>query len=94
MKGVNVFNFVCIITWILHPCILNALRNKKEINENSNYLDIEKDKRRISLDYKSTQPNPWDKIKEKVGSTVKFKINNITDKALFGELIDFKNEKN
>ena len=52
-------------------------------------LGIEKDKRRISLDYKSTQPNPWDKIKEKVGSTVKFKINNITDKALFGELIDF-----
>jgi len=52
-------------------------------------LSIEKDKRRISLDYKSTQPNPWDKLKDKVGTTVKFKINNITEKALFGELVDF-----
>ena len=52
-------------------------------------LSIEKDKRRISLDYKSTQPNPWDRLKDKIGSTVKFKINNITEKALFGELIDF-----
>lgn len=49
-------------------------------------LSIEKDKRRISLDYKSTLSNPWDKIKDKLGSTVKFKINNITDKALFGDL--------
>ena len=52
-------------------------------------LSIEKDKRRISLDYKSTQPNPWDKLKDKVGTTVKFKINNITEKALFGELVEF-----
>ncbi len=52
-------------------------------------LSIEKDKRRISLDYKSTLPNPWDKIKDKLGSTVKFKINNITEKALFGILVDF-----
>ncbi len=52
-------------------------------------LSIEKDKRRISLDYKSTLPNPWDKIKDKIGSTVKFKISNITEKALFGELIEF-----
>tara|TARA_Y100000817_G_scaffold314853_1_gene315558 strand:+ start:2722 stop:4449 length:1728 start_codon:yes stop_codon:yes gene_type:complete len=52
-------------------------------------LSIEKDKRRISLDYKSTQPNPWDRLKDEIGSTVKFKINNITEKALFGELIDF-----
>jgi small subunit ribosomal protein S1 len=52
-------------------------------------LNIEKDKRRISLDYKSTLPNPWDKIRDKVGSEVKFKINNTTDKALFGDLVDF-----
>lgn len=51
-------------------------------------LSVEKEKRRISLDFKSTQPNPWDKIKEKIGSTVKFKINSITDKALFGDLVD------
>tara|TARA_B100001057_G_scaffold241035_1_gene241391 strand:+ start:5962 stop:7689 length:1728 start_codon:yes stop_codon:yes gene_type:complete len=52
-------------------------------------LSIEKDKRRISLDYKSTLPNPWDKIKDKLNTTVKFKINNITDKALFGDLVGF-----
>ena len=52
-------------------------------------LSVEKDKRRISLDYKSTLPNPWEKIKEQVGSTLKFKINNITDKMLFGDLVDF-----
>ena len=52
-------------------------------------LSIEKDKRRISLDYKSTLPNPWDKIKDKLNKTIKFKINNITDKALFGDLVGF-----
>ena len=52
-------------------------------------LSIEKDKRRISLDYKSTQPNPWDKIKGKLNATVKFKITNITDKALFGDIVGF-----
>ena len=52
-------------------------------------LSIEKDKRRISLDYKSTLPNPWEKIKDKLGSTIKFKINNVTDKALFGDLVGF-----
>ena len=44
-------------------------------------LSIEKDKRRISLDYKSTLPNPWDKLKDKINAKVKFKITNITDKA-------------
>ncbi len=52
-------------------------------------LSIEKDKRRISLDYKSTLPNPWDKLKDKLNTTVKFKVNNVTDKALFGDLVDF-----
>ena len=57
---------------------------------NVKIIGIEREKRRISLDYKSTLPNPWEKIKSSIGSKVKFKINNITDKALFGELIDFK----
>ena len=52
-------------------------------------LSIEKDKRRISLDYKSTLPNPWDKLKDKLNTTIKFKVNNVTDKALFGDLVDF-----
>ena len=51
---------------------------------------IDKDTKRISLSYKATLENPWDKIKDKIGKEVKIKINNITDKAIFGELTDSK----
>tara|TARA_B100001121_G_scaffold112379_1_gene99009 strand:- start:369 stop:1664 length:1296 start_codon:yes stop_codon:yes gene_type:complete len=49
-------------------------------------VNIDKETKRISLSYKSTLENPWDKIKDKVGDVVKIKINNITEKAIFGEL--------
>ena len=52
-------------------------------------VNIDKDSKRISLSYKATLDNPWDKIKNNIGEEVKIKINNITDKAIFGELIDF-----
>ena len=52
--------------------------------------NIDKDTKRISLSYKATLENPWDKIKKQVGKEVKIKINNITDKAIFGELVDSK----
>ena len=51
-------------------------------------VSIDKDTKRISLSYKATLENPWDKIKSNIGEEVKIKINNITDKAIFGELID------
>ena len=51
-------------------------------------VSIDKETKRISLSYKSTLENPWDKIKDKVGEVVKIKINNITEKAIFGELPD------
>ena len=51
-------------------------------------MNIDKETKRISLSYKSTLENPWDKIKDKIGEVVKIKINNITDKAIFGELSD------
>ena len=51
-------------------------------------VNIDKDSKRISLSYKATLDNPWDKIKENVGKEVKMKINNITDKAIFGELME------
>ncbi len=53
-------------------------------------VSIDKETKRISLSYKATLENPWDKIKNKLGEEVKIKINNITDKAIFGELIDYK----
>ena len=51
-------------------------------------VNIDKDTKRISLSYKATQENPWEKIREKVGQEVKIKINNISDKAIFGDLVD------
>jgi len=51
-------------------------------------VNIDKDSKRISLSYKATLENPWDKIKDSIGQKVKIKINNITDKAIFGELSD------
>ena len=51
---------------------------------------IDKETKRISLSYKATLNNPWEEIKNKINTKVKIKINNITDKAIFGELIDSK----
>ena len=51
-------------------------------------VNIDKETKRVSLSYKSVTESPWEKIKEKIGQEVKIKINNITDKAIFGELVD------
>ena len=50
-------------------------------------VSIEKDSKRISLSYKATLENPWDKIKDQIGEEIKIKIKNITDKAIFAEAI-------
>ncbi len=52
-------------------------------------VNIDKETKRISLSYKAILENPWSKIKDKIGQEVKIKVNNITDKAIFGELVDF-----
>ena len=51
-------------------------------------VSIDKETKRISLSYKAILENPWDKIKQNVGKETKIKINNVTDKAIFGELLD------
>jgi len=53
-------------------------------------VNIDKESKRISLSYKAILDNPWDKIKDSVGKEVKIKVNNVTDKAIFGELLDSK----
>ena len=53
-------------------------------------VNIDKETKRISLSYKATLENPWEKIKEKIGKEVKIKVNNITDKAIFADLLDEK----
>ncbi len=51
-------------------------------------VNIDKDTKRISLSYKATLKNPWDKIKDQINQEVKIKVNNITDKAIFAELVE------
>ncbi len=51
-------------------------------------VNIDKATKRISLSYKAIQENPWEKVRNLVGKEAEIKINNITDKALFGELVD------
>ena len=53
-------------------------------------VNIDKSNKRISLSYKATLKNPWDSVKDMVDKEVKIKINNVTDKAIFGELVDHK----
>lgn len=53
-------------------------------------VSIDKETKRISLSYKATLENPWSKVSDKIGEEVKIKITNVTDKAIFGELTEFK----
>ena len=54
-------------------------------------MEIDVKKRRISLSYKNTQPNPWKKFEKEfpVGSKVEGTIKNITEFALFININDF-----
>ncbi len=51
-------------------------------------VNIDKETKRISLSYKAIQKNPWEEIKDKINKEVKVKVSNVTDKAVFGELVD------
>jgi len=53
-------------------------------------LTLDKDKKRISLGMKQTEPNPWDEIEEKypIGSEVQGVVRNLTDFGAFVELED------
>ncbi len=49
-------------------------------------VSIDSSAKRISLSYRETLSNPWNDVKDKVGSTIEVTINNITDKAIFANL--------
>ena len=53
-------------------------------------VNIDKDTKRISLSYKATLKNPWEKVKDQRGKEVNIKINTITEKAIFGERVESK----
>ena len=65
----------------IHPS--KVLQNGQEINVV--VLDIDQDKRRISLGYKQLQPNPWKDFAEthKVGDVITGPIKNTTEFGLF-----------
>ena len=54
-------------------------------------IEIDVKKRRISLSYKNTQQNPWNKFEKEfpVGSKIEGTIKNITEFALFVSIKDF-----
>ena len=52
-------------------------------------LNIDKAEKKISISFKQCLENPWEKLKDKIGTVLKFKINKITDKFLFGEIADY-----
>ena len=49
-------------------------------------VSIDKSAKRISLSYRETLDNPWNELKDAVGTEAKVKIKNLTDKAIFAEL--------
>ena len=51
-------------------------------------VNIDKETKRVSLSYKATLENPWENVRDKLGKEIKIKINNITEKAIFGELVE------
>ena len=51
--------------------------------------NIDKETKRISLSYKAILENPWQKIEGEVGKKVKMKVTYVTDKAIFGDLVDY-----
>ncbi|CAM2009442.1 30S ribosomal protein S1 [Acanthopleuribacter pedis] len=53
-------------------------------------LDLDSDKRRVSLSLKQTEDNPWESLAERfpVGSKVKGKVRNITEFGAFVEIED------
>ncbi len=57
---------------------------------NLKVLSIDEETKRISLSFRETSDNPWEKVKEKINQKTEIKITNITEKALFGEIVGLK----
>ena len=53
-------------------------------------LSVEKETQRVSVSYRMTKENPWDKIKDEIGQKTKFVVNNISERAIYGETNDTK----
>ena len=86
-EGVEGLIHVSEMSWtrkIRHPSRVVAIGDVVEVI----VLDVDKERKRISLGMKQTEPNPWLIIESKyeVGSKISGKVRNITDFGAFVEL--------
>jgi small subunit ribosomal protein S1 len=86
-EGVEGLIHVSEMSWtrkIRHPSKLLAIGDIVDIV----VLDVNQEKKRISLGIKQLEPNPWEQIQQryKVGDKVSGKVRNITDFGAFVEL--------
>lgn len=88
-KGIEGLVHVSEMSWsrhVKHPNKIVAIGDMVE----AVVLTLDKDKKRISLGMKQTEPNPWDEIEKKypIGSEVQGVVRNLTDFGAFVELED------
>ena len=88
-KGIEGLVHVSEMSWsrhVKHPNKMVAIGDMVE----AVVLTLDKDKKRISLGMKQTEPNPWDEIEKKypIGSEVQGVVRNLTDFGAFVELED------
>lgn len=88
-KGIEGLVHVSEMSWSRHVKHPNKMVAIGDIVE-AVVLTLDKDKKRISLGMKQTEPNPWDEIEQKypIGSEVKGVVRNLTDFGAFVELED------
>ncbi len=83
-KGVEGLVHVSEMSWtkrVRHPSKIVSVGDEVEVV----VLNVERQRRRISLGMKQVKPNPWDTVAEKypVGTVIQGKIRNITDFGIF-----------
>jgi len=88
-KGIEGLVHVSEMSWsrhVKHPSKMVSIGDEVE----AVVLTLDKEKKRISLGMKQTEPNPWDNIEQKypIGSKVEGTVRNLTDFGAFVELED------
>ncbi|MBI3794441.1 MAG: 30S ribosomal protein S1 [Nitrospinae bacterium] len=88
-NGVEGLVHISEMTWSKHVRHPSRIVNIEDAVE-AEVLNIDTDKKRISLGIKQITPNPWNKIEERytIGATVEGTVRNLTDFGAFVEIED------